>query len=97
MTYQVFEADCLQILKPHSLDKSLDLTFLDPPFNQAKDYTYHDDNLPDEQYWGWMKEVCQLIYDKTSMGGALYFMQREKNSEFVLRCLRESGWSLQNF
>jgi DNA modification methylase len=31
-----------------------------------------------------------------SGGGAVYFMQREKNAEDVLRCLRETGWTLQN-
>jgi len=43
-----------------------------------------------------MKEVCQKVYDITSNGGAIYFMQREKNAEDVLRCLRETGWVLQN-
>ena len=26
----------------------------------------------------------------------IYFMQREKNTENVLLCLREAGWTLQN-
>jgi len=43
-----------------------------------------------------MRDICAKIYDRTSDGGAIYFMQREKNAEFVLRCLRESGWTFQN-
>ena len=78
------------------LAAALDLTFLDPPFNQAKDYSAHDDDLPPEAYWEWMRAVCAAVYAQTVDGGAVYFMQREKNSEFVLRCLRETGWSLQN-
>ena len=74
----------------------LDLTFLDPPFNQAKDYASHDDDMPEAEYWDWMKKVCIAVHAQTSDGGAIYFMQREKNSEQVLRCLRESGWTLQN-
>lgn len=74
----------------------LDLTFLDPPFNQAKDYASHDDDMPEAEYWDWMKRVCGAVHAQTSEGGAIYFMQREKNSEQVLRCLRESGWTLQN-
>ena len=74
----------------------LDSTFLDPPFNQAKDYASHDDDMPEAEYWDWMKQVCRAIYTQTSDGGAIYFMQREKNSEQVLACLRESGWTLQN-
>jgi DNA modification methylase len=96
MTHEIFQADCTSFLTTHRFSQSLDLTFLDPPFNQAKDYAYHDDNLPDDQYWQWMTHICQLVYQQTSTGGAIYFMQREKNSEYVLRCLRESGWSLQN-
>ena len=74
----------------------LDLTFLDPPFNQAKEYASHNDDMPEDDYWDWMKRVCKAVYGQTSEGGAVYFMQREKNSEQVLRCLREAGWTLQN-
>ena len=74
----------------------LDLTFLDPPFNQAKDYASHDDDMPESDYWDWMAQVCSAIYAQTSDGGAIYFMQREKNSQHVLSSLRESGWTLQN-
>ena len=78
------------------LESEIDLTFLDPPFNQAKDYASHNDDLPQEEYWDWMQAVCAAIHANTSEGGAVYFMQREKNSEYVLRCLRETGWHLQN-
>ena len=74
----------------------LDLTFLDPPFNQAKDYASHDDDMPEVEYWDWMKQVCGAVHAQTSEGGAIYFMQREKNSEQVLRCLRQAGWTMQN-
>ena len=77
-------------------ESALDLTFLDPPFNQAKDYASHDDDMPEDEYWNWMQQVCRAIYEQTSDGGAIYFMQREKNSEHVLSCLRAAGWSLQN-
>jgi len=77
-------------------DCELDLTFLDPPFNQAKDYASHNDDMPEGEYWDWMLRVCSAVHAQTSEGGAIYFMQREKNSEHVLACLREAGWSLQN-
>lgn len=94
--YKVLPGNCLEVLQNKRSVKAIDLTFLDPPFNQNKDYAHHDDNLSPDEYWGMMKEVCQKIYDVTSDGGAIYFMQREKNTEEVLRCLRESGWTLQN-
>lgn len=94
--YETFTENCLDILKTRKISGSIDLTFLDPPFNQNKDYTYHNDKLSSDEYWGMMKDVCQRTLDITSKGGAIYFMQREKNTEDVLRCLRETGWILQN-
>lgn len=94
MAFRIIHGDCIEGLE--QLNTSVDLTFLDPPFNQGKEYSEHDDNLPDEIYWNWMINVCKKVYKITSQGGAIYFMQREKNTESVLRCLRESGWNLQN-
>jgi len=91
---QVINNDCLKILA--SFEAAVDLTFLDPPFNQQKNYAAHDDNLPENQYWEMMHAVCARIFDKTTDGGAVYFMQREKNTERVLRVLRETGWTFQN-
>ncbi|HXD12435.1 MAG TPA: site-specific DNA-methyltransferase [Anaerolineales bacterium] len=94
--YKILTGNCLEQLHKERFPGTVDLTFLDPPFNQNKDYAHHDDNLSPEQYWSMMKEVCQRTLDITSKGGAVYFMQREKNTEAVLRCLRETGWTLQN-
>ena len=92
---KIYNNDCLDCLKQNN-DISVDLTFLDPPFNQGKEYRYFDDSLTDENYWIFMKEVLYKIYEKTVLGGSIYFMQREKNTEFVLESLRETGWTLQN-
>ncbi len=43
-----------------------------------------------------MQTVCARVRELTAEGGAIYFMQREKNTEAVLKCLRETGWTLQN-
>ena len=94
--YKILTGDCLELLPNKRSIGSVDLTFLDPPFNQNKDYSHHDDNLSPEEYWGMIKDVCQKIFAVTSVGGAVFFMQREKNTEEVLRCLREAGWTLQN-
>ena len=96
MAYKIFEGSCLDILGNNQISRSVDLTFLDPPFNQNKDYAFHNDKLSSEEYWEMMKNVCQHILDVTTDGGAIYFMQREKNTEEVLKCLRKSGWTLQN-
>lgn len=79
-----------------TISEKIDLTFMDPPFNQQKDYALHNDDMPQEQYWEMMKDVCRSIYGITNEGGCLYFMQREKNTEDVLRVMRETGWIIQN-
>ena len=92
----VLQENCIAVLNSRNFVSKIDLSFLDPPFNQDKAYNQWDDNLPPEKYWEWMREVCAKIYTLTSDGGAIYFMQREKNTEFVLQCLRDSGWTFQN-
>lgn len=94
--YKIIHGDCLKLFAEKKISQEVDLTFLDPPFNQDKEYNLWNDNLPEGEYWQMMKDVCDGIFKITSDGGAIYFMQREKNTEFVLQCLRETGWTLQN-
>jgi len=96
MEYNIINDNCLNILENQSIKENIDLTFLDPPFNQQKDYSYHNDSMTEKDYWNMISKVCEYIFKITTKGGAIYFMQREKNTEFVLKCLRESGWTLQN-
>jgi site-specific DNA-methyltransferase (adenine-specific) len=101
MQATVLQGDCLELLSAAALaqaglEQEVALTFFDPPFNQGKEYAHYDDNLPQERYWEWIVRVCAGIHSVTAPGGALYFMQREKNAEHVLRCLRATGWTLQN-
>lgn len=97
MDFKIIKDDCIEYLKSDvKIISSVDLTFLDPPFNQSKEYNSYDDNLPDDVYWDMMKDVCRSLFRITSNGGAVYFMQREKNTEYVLKCLREAGWTFQN-
>ncbi len=97
MDPQLFRDDCTNFLaSPAQETPLLDFTFLDPPFNQGKEYREHDDRLADSEYWDWMRQICQLTHERSSQGAAIYFMQREKNAENVLRVLRESGWHFQN-
>lgn len=94
MKCQLVEGDCERFFG--KISEIFDLTFLDPPFNQNKEYSNHMDSMPISEYWGWMKRVCKLIFEHTSDGGSIYFMQREKNTHFVLETLEEAGWTFQN-
>ncbi len=99
MNHRVIQGRCeeeLDKLINSPPKRGIQLSFLDPPFNQNKDYKLHNDNMEVDDYWSWMKNVCDKIFSLTIDGGAIYFMQREKNTEFVLRILRETGWNFQN-
>ncbi|MCS7227129.1 MAG: site-specific DNA-methyltransferase [Gloeomargarita sp. SKYB31] len=88
----VLEGDCLdhvQILDVQGYRFAL--TFLDPPFNQGKEYACVDDDLPKEAYWRWMGEVCRAVVRLTLEGGAIYFMQREKKAGQFRYCHRRRG------
>jgi DNA modification methylase len=92
---KVIEGDCLRHIDISIIGK-VHLTFFDPPYNQGKSYRFFDDNQLDEEYWKWVNEVLEKVYDVTELGGAVYFMQREKNAEMVLCSLRKTGWTFQN-
>ncbi|MEW5799049.1 MAG: DNA methyltransferase, partial [Bacteroidota bacterium] len=77
MNWKIINTDSIDLLSRNIFAEKVDLTFLDPPFNQNKEYNHFDDNLPDEKYWELMYKTCKGIYDSTSSGGAIYFMQRE--------------------
>jgi DNA modification methylase len=93
--YKILQGDCQKWLDKYS-EGDVHLTFIDPPFNQGKDYRYFNDTQPEDKYWDWLKEVLLKVYKITVEGGAVYLMQREKNTEYLLRILRETGWTFQN-
>lgn len=94
MSFSIINGNCLDLIP--FIEEKVDLTFLDPPFNQNKEYKYFNDNLSEKEYWDFIYNAVEKIFNKTSEGGSIYFMQREKNTEQVLKALRETGWTLQN-
>lgn len=95
MNPNIVEGDCVEFLKKVG-EGRFNLTFFDPPFNQSKEYRRHNDNMSPEKYWNWIKEVCSLIYNNSTEGASIYFMQREKNVHHVMMVLGETGWTYQN-
>lgn len=93
--YQIFQTDCLTWLRENH-DSTIHLSFIDPPFNQGKEYRCLSDNLSEQMYWQWIQEILAELYCRTEHGGSIYFMQREKNTEFILKVLCEAGWEFQN-
>jgi DNA modification methylase len=95
MEYKIIDGDCIEWLGEYP-ERNIHLSFIDPPFRQGKDYKFFDDNQSEEEYWDWLGDILSKVYEITDEGGALYFMQREKNTEDVLRIIGEAGWVFQN-
>lgn len=93
--FKVINDDCLNVLAKKEVN-NVDLIFLDPPFNQNKKYRKYKDKRREEEYWDWIEAILFLIFRISNDGGAIYFMQREKNLEYVLRLLKRTGWITQN-
>ncbi len=92
---RIIKGDCLEYLNRDSLGQ-VHLTFFDPPYNQGKNYDYFNDAQDPEKYWHWINKILKSIHDITVEGGSLYFMQREKNTEHILKSLKNTGWTFQN-
>ena len=62
----IVNMDCIEFL--NSLEnKSIDITFTDPPYNVKKDYGVYKDNLEDEEYREWLQKVvaeCKRVSKK---------------------------------
>ena len=61
VTVDVRGGDCLERLASLEGQTEFQLTFLDPPFNQCKEYEFYDDDVDDAVYWSWMREVCEAV------------------------------------
>ena len=92
---KILEGDCLKLLRKE-ITEQIDLTFFAPPDVREKEQWVFDDGRREYSYWDWLKEILSRIYRTTNDGGVVYFMHSEKNTEDVLRILRESEWTLQN-
>ncbi|NHI92155.1 MAG: hypothetical protein EAX96_06595 [Candidatus Lokiarchaeota archaeon] len=69
---------------------------LDPPFNKDKFYRKYKDNLPENEYWTFMEDICKNIFKMTVPGGYIFFMQRSENEDKVKNTLENSGFTYQN-
>jgi site-specific DNA-methyltransferase (adenine-specific) len=64
---ELYNCDCLEFMRSMP-DKSVDLAFVDPPYNVGKDYGDYKDDLPQSEYFSWcekwiseLKRVCKSV------------------------------------
>lgn len=51
---EICNIDLMSLLREIK-DGSVDFAFSDPPYNKNKDYEIYQDNLPEEEYWEWVR------------------------------------------
>ena len=68
---KIHRTDCLEGLKKLP-DKSVDLAFIDPPYNVGKDYGISKDNLPQEEYLEMMQNIINEFRRITKRGFGIY-------------------------
>ena len=82
MKEKIILGDCRYVLESsvfrEETTKNIALTFLDPPFNQDKDYAEWDDDLPEEEYWKRLQEVICKVFELRSCPSTV----KAENSNF---------------
>ena len=71
--HTIYHGDAIKVLTDKIPDKSVDLIFVDPPYNIGKQF---EENLweNEEQYIEWCKQWLDLCIDKLNASGSMYLM-----------------------
>lgn len=73
--HSIYHGDALQVLKKEISDNSIDLIFVDPPYNIGKNFSgFKDKWASDEDYADWCYKWIDLCVEKLKPNGTLYLM-----------------------
>lgn len=73
--HKIYWGDALDILRNEIPNGSIDLIFVDPPYNIGKDFNGLKDRWKnDDAYLEWCYEWIDLLYDKLKDNGSMYIM-----------------------
>ncbi|MDP2688183.1 MAG: adenine-specific DNA-methyltransferase [Aequorivita sp.] len=71
----IFNGDAIQVLESKIEDKSIDLIFVDPPYNIGKDFNGRKDKWEtDQEYLDWCYKWLDLCLRKLKDNGSFYVM-----------------------
>jgi len=88
--HKIINGDAIKILKEFVEDNSIDLIFVDPPYNIGKNFNGHKDKWDkDEDYLKWCYEWLQLCINKLKKNGSLYVMTSTQFMPYFDIFLRE--------
>jgi site-specific DNA-methyltransferase (adenine-specific) len=73
--HKIIQGDSLEVLSNEVADNSIDLIFIDPPYNIGKNFNGHKDKwATDEDYLNWCYEWIDVCIDKLKSNGSMYIM-----------------------
>ncbi|WP_302542671.1 adenine-specific DNA-methyltransferase [uncultured Clostridium sp.] len=90
MSIEIIVADIIEGLEKVE-DKSIDLIFIDPPYNLGKKYANNiDDSWKSEsEYINWVYSWLDIALKKLSKNGSLYIMNSVQNMPYIDIYLRD--------
>lgn len=73
--HKIYQGDVIDVLNNKIDDRSIDLIFIDPPYNIGKNFNGLIDRWnSDEEYLNWCYEWINICLDKLKDTGSLYIM-----------------------
>jgi site-specific DNA-methyltransferase (adenine-specific) len=73
--HKIIKGDSLEVLANEIPCNSIDLIFVDPPYNIGKNFNGHKDKWStDEKYLNWCYEWIDLCISRLKSGGSMYIM-----------------------
>ncbi len=73
--HKIYQGEAIEILQNNIKDNSVDLIFVDPPYNIGKDFNGLKDKWEnDEDYLNWCYQWIDLLLKKIKPTGSLYIM-----------------------
>ena len=107
---KIYCADCLELMK-NIEDNTIDLTVTSPPYNVGIDYETHDDNMSEDDYFGFIQSVSDELYRITKIGGrtcinipfignSVFKAKSEKlifYPNLYMPIFEKSGWAVRDF
>ncbi|MDR1984557.1 MAG: adenine-specific DNA-methyltransferase [Prevotellaceae bacterium] len=73
--HKIINGDSLEVLSNEVLDNSIDLIFVDPPYNIGKNFNGHKDKwATDDDYLNWCYKWIDLCISKLKPNGSMYIM-----------------------
>lgn len=90
--HKIFFGDVIEVLKNEIEDNSIDLIFIDPPYNIGKVFNGNKEEWENEEiYLNWCYEWLDLCLNKLKDTGSIYVMNATQNMPFIDIYLRKKA------